>query len=166
MEDEIWNSTTQFFSPQVQYLWAFDLSWNWWLRCLLGRKERRENPRHLLSRGPAVFGRNTQHTTHNKREERKKERQICSDLVALNLPGSSCWLKDQTCLDWHQTWWARSALRVIRFGQLVWVLVQWSIRFERCFVSSGCCSSEQSSHGRWRIWVVNGVGLSWNLVSS
>lgn len=108
-------------------------------------------PEHSLALGRPTH--THQHTTKSE-ERKKKERWVCPDLVAPGRSDSSLWSEAQTWLDLHQTWWARSSLRVLRSGQLVWVLVQWSIRFERSFVSSSCCSSEQSSFGRGIVWVV------------
>ena len=78
--------------------------------------------------------RSEQNTQHNYREERKnKEKEIWSDLVAMNRSALSQWLEAQTCLDLRQTWWARSTLDKLFFEELFFRITNYISFLEEWF---------------------------------
>ena len=128
-------------SPQTQvlvhhWLGAWINGWD----CSLRESGKQENPTLIFTRcwPSLLWGRDSRtHTIQLERreEEEEGERDLsrfggCEPICFKPVIGGSN----------VQTWWAHSTLRVLWFGQLVWGLVEQSIRFDRGFVSSGDCS--------------------------
>jgi hypothetical protein len=58
----------------------------------------------VQARKPLRESESSTHTTQPRDERKKKEKQICLDLVAHGRSDSSLWSEAQTCLDLRQTW--------------------------------------------------------------
>ena len=95
-----------------------------------------------------------QKTLPNVWSNGKEEREISRDFMALNRLSLSRWLEDQTWLDCHKTWWAHSSLRILRCLKLVEDCLSRVSDLREVLTVHVTAIPEQSSFGRWFIWIV------------